>query len=40
MVWTDLDQLAVDAAVNVACWCESDHTTHDVDALRIVVGDN
>ncbi|WP_371793383.1 hypothetical protein OG285_35375 [Streptomyces sp. NBC_01471] len=40
VVWTDLDQLAVDAAVNVACWCESDHAIHDVDALRIVVGDN
>ncbi|WP_327187971.1 hypothetical protein [Streptomyces sp. NBC_01334] len=39
VVWTDPGQLAVDAAVNVACWCESDHATHDVDALRLVVGE-
>ncbi|MFK4069902.1 hypothetical protein [Streptomyces sp. NPDC029674] len=39
VVWTDLGQLAVDAAVNVACWCETDHASHDVDALRIVVGE-
>ncbi|MEU9858039.1 hypothetical protein [Streptomyces sp. NPDC047974] len=32
-------QLAVDAAVNVACWCETEHATHDVDALRLVVGE-
>ncbi|MFF8387380.1 hypothetical protein ACF053_27585 [Streptomyces kanasensis] len=39
VVWTHLGQLAVDAAVNVACWCETDHATHAVDALRIVVGE-
>ncbi|MEU3605978.1 hypothetical protein AB0E83_11055 [Streptomyces sp. NPDC035033] len=39
VVWTDQGQLAVDAAVNVACWCETDHVTHDVDALRLVVGE-
>ncbi|GGP72635.1 hypothetical protein GCM10010287_35970 [Streptomyces variabilis] len=38
VVWTDLGQLAVDAAVNVACWCDTDHASHDVDALRLVVG--
>jgi hypothetical protein len=25
--------------VNVACWCETDHATHDVEALRLVVGE-
>lgn len=39
VVWTDLGQLAVDAAVNVACWCYTDHATHDVDALKLVVGE-
>ncbi|MFC0057266.1 hypothetical protein [Streptomyces actinomycinicus] len=39
VVWTDLGQLAVDAAVNVACWCTTDHATHDVDARSLVVGD-
>ncbi|MET9736465.1 hypothetical protein ABZZ79_39405 [Streptomyces sp. NPDC006458] len=39
VVWTDPDQIAVDAAVNVACWCETDHATHDVGALRIMVGE-
>lgn len=39
VVWTQVGGLAVDVAVNVACWCESDHATHDVDALRIVVGE-
>ncbi|MGW4272102.1 hypothetical protein ACWEGQ_06975 [Streptomyces seoulensis] len=39
VVWTDLGQLAVDAAVNVACWCRTDHATHDVDALTVVVND-
>lgn len=39
VVWTDLGRLAVDAAVNVACWCDTDHATHDVDALRLVVGE-
>ncbi|WP_328868657.1 hypothetical protein OHT76_43925 [Streptomyces sp. NBC_00287] len=38
VVWTDLGQLAVDAAVNVACWCDTDHAGHDVDALTLVVG--
>ncbi|MEU6245512.1 hypothetical protein [Streptomyces sp. NPDC047024] len=37
VVWTELGRLAVDTAVNVACWCETDHATHDVDALRLVV---
>ncbi|MEU7696948.1 hypothetical protein [Streptomyces sp. NPDC039028] len=39
VVRTELGQLAVDAAVNVACWCETDHATHDVDALRLVVSE-
>lgn len=39
VVWTDLGQLAVDAAVNVACWCDTDHASHDVDALRLTVAD-
>ncbi|WP_051833600.1 hypothetical protein [Streptomyces katrae] len=39
VVWTDLGRLAVDAAVNVACWCDTDHASHDVDALRLVVGE-
>ncbi len=39
VVWTDLVQLAVGAAVNVACWCRTDHATHDVDALTVVVSD-
>ncbi|MEU5046126.1 hypothetical protein [Streptomyces griseorubiginosus] len=39
VVWTDLGQLAVDVAVNVACWCRTDHATHDVDALTRVVSD-
>lgn len=39
VVWTDQGELAVDAAVNVACWCETDHATHDVDALSLVVGE-
>ncbi|MEU5274833.1 hypothetical protein AB0G87_00290 [Streptomyces asoensis] len=39
VVWTDLGQLAVDAAVNVACWCQTDHATHDADALTVVVSD-
>ncbi|MET7276535.1 hypothetical protein ABZS59_36080 [Streptomyces flaveolus] len=37
VVWTDLGQLAVDAAANVACWCRTEHATHDVDALTVVV---
>ncbi|MFD7974249.1 hypothetical protein [Streptomyces sp. NPDC059071] len=39
VVWTGLGQLAVEAAVNVACWCDTDHATHDVGALRLVVGE-
>lgn len=39
VVWTDLGRLAVDTAVNVACWCDTDHATHDVDALRLAVGE-
>lgn len=39
VVWTDQGRLAVDAAVNVACWCRTDHATHDVDALTVVVSD-
>lgn len=39
LVWTDRGQLAVDAAVNVACWCDTDHATHDVDAVSLAVGD-
>ncbi|MET9951821.1 hypothetical protein ABZ135_09780 [Streptomyces sp. NPDC006339] len=39
VVWTDQGQLAVDAAVSVACWCDTDHATHDIDALRLVVGE-
>ncbi|MFI0943292.1 hypothetical protein [Streptomyces sp. NPDC021020] len=37
--WTDLGQYEVTASVNVGCWCETDHGTHDVDALRFVAGD-
>ncbi|MFJ6784903.1 hypothetical protein [Streptomyces yangpuensis] len=39
VVWTGGGRLTVDAAVNVACWCDTDHATHDVDALSLVVGD-
>jgi hypothetical protein len=39
VMWTDPGQLAVDAAVNVTCWSETDHATHDADALRLVVGE-
>ncbi|MFJ4466985.1 hypothetical protein ACIP2X_05605 [Streptomyces sp. NPDC089424] len=38
VVWTESGELAVEAAVNVACWCEDDHATHDVDELSLVVG--
>lgn len=37
--WTNDGQLAVAAAVDVACWCDTDHATHDVDALRLAVGE-
>ncbi|MFE0106444.1 hypothetical protein [Streptomyces sp. NPDC059009] len=39
VVWTEQGQLAVDAAVNVACWCDTEHATHDIDAVRVVVDD-
>ncbi|MER5897401.1 hypothetical protein [Streptomyces sp. NPDC001876] len=39
VVWTALGRLAVETAVNVACWCGTDHATHDIDALRLVVGE-
>jgi hypothetical protein len=39
VVWTDLGRLAVDTAVNVACWCATDHATHNVNPLRITVGE-
>lgn len=39
VVWTDQGQLAVDTAVNVACWCDTEHATHDIDAVRVVVDD-
>ena len=39
VVWTEQGQLAVDAAVNVACWCNTEHATHDIDAVRVVVDD-
>ncbi|MFD3720017.1 hypothetical protein [Streptomyces sp. NPDC058674] len=35
--WTDQGKIAVNAAVNVACWCETDHATHDIDELTLVV---
>ncbi|MCX5231291.1 hypothetical protein [Streptomyces sp. NBC_00233] len=38
VVWTQTGQLAVDAAVSVACWCDTDHATHDVDTNRLEVG--
>ncbi|MFE3559554.1 hypothetical protein ACFXKW_32570 [Streptomyces sp. NPDC059193] len=37
-LWTEDGRLAVSAAVNVACWCETDHATHDVDAIELAVG--
>ncbi|MFE0673496.1 hypothetical protein [Streptomyces sp. NPDC058867] len=39
VVWTDPGRLAVETAVNVACWCDSDHASHDVDAVRHAVDD-
>ncbi|MDH6113092.1 hypothetical protein P3T36_005571 [Kitasatospora sp. MAP12-15] len=38
--WTDQGQHEVTASVNVGCWCESDHGTHDVDVLTFAVGDD
>ncbi|MGW7309016.1 hypothetical protein ACWGI1_26005 [Streptomyces sp. NPDC054835] len=40
VVWTDQGSLAVDAMVNVGCWCDADHASHDVDAVRLVVGED
>ncbi|MEV6209159.1 hypothetical protein [Kitasatospora sp. NPDC051914] len=37
--WTDQGQHEVTASVNVGCWCEIDHGTHDVDVLKFAVGD-
>ncbi|MEV7189715.1 hypothetical protein [Kitasatospora sp. NPDC093102] len=37
--WTDRGQHEVTASVNVGCWCETDHGTHDVDVLKFAVGD-
>ncbi|MFF0484881.1 hypothetical protein [Streptomyces sp. NPDC004435] len=40
VVRTGPGQLVLEAAVNVACWCETDHAAHDVDnALRLPVGE-
>ncbi|MFC9343602.1 hypothetical protein ACFT0G_31175 [Streptomyces sp. NPDC057020] len=39
VVWTDLGRLAVDAAVHVACWCDTDHASHDIDVLSLAVGE-
>jgi hypothetical protein len=35
--WTDEGRLAVETTVDVACWCETDHTAHHVDHRRVVV---
>lgn len=37
--WTDQGQHEVSASVNVGCWCETDHGTHDADVLALAVGD-
>ncbi|MFJ5228437.1 hypothetical protein ACIQBJ_00940 [Kitasatospora sp. NPDC088391] len=37
--WTDQGRHEVAASVNVSCWCENDHGTHDVDVLTFAVGD-
>lgn len=39
VVWTGSGKLAIDAAVNVACWCDTDHATHDAESLRMVIDD-
>ncbi len=39
VVWTDRGQLAVEAAVSAACWCDTDHATHDLDAFSLAAGD-
>ncbi|MGW0926802.1 hypothetical protein ACWD3J_48755 [Streptomyces sp. NPDC002755] len=39
LVGTECGRLAVDAAVSVACWCDTNHASHGVDALRLVVGE-
>ncbi|MFJ1756257.1 hypothetical protein [Kitasatospora sp. NPDC088134] len=38
--WTDQGRHEVTASVNVGCWCETDHGTHDVDALGFAVDDD
>ncbi|MFF4344806.1 hypothetical protein ACFY00_33400 [Kitasatospora sp. NPDC001540] len=37
--WTAQGRHELTAAVNVGCWCETDHGTHDVDVLGLVIGD-
>lgn len=37
--WADKGQHEVTASVNVGCWCETEHGTHDVDVLRLAIGD-
>ena len=37
VAWTDQAEPSVSAAVNVACWCDTDHATHDVDALHLII---
>ncbi|MGW4439108.1 hypothetical protein ACWELO_25665 [Streptomyces sp. NPDC004596] len=39
VVWTDLGELEAEAAVNVACWCDTEHATHDFAVSSLVVGD-
>ncbi|MFD9611109.1 hypothetical protein ACFWWS_17280 [Streptomyces sp. NPDC059083] len=40
VVWTEAGGLAVDSAVNVTCWCDIDHATHDVDPIRLEIGED
>ncbi|MFF2630415.1 hypothetical protein ACFVUN_32200 [Kitasatospora griseola] len=37
--WTAEGRHEVAAVVNVECWCETDHGTHDVEVLTFAVGD-
>ncbi|MFD7640782.1 hypothetical protein ACFV4P_09010 [Kitasatospora sp. NPDC059795] len=37
--WTADGRHLVTAVVNVGCWCETDHGTHNVDVLQLAVGD-
>ncbi|MEV7119617.1 hypothetical protein [Kitasatospora griseola] len=37
--WTAEGRHEVAAVVNVECWCETDHGTHDVEVLKFAVGD-